>query len=75
MSNNGIRVLAGLAAVVVILVIIAVAVGLFQGSFAQTVPVTVLSPRAGLVIGMQLYFPQGDPIPATALVVLSLIHI
>ena len=50
MSHNGIRTLAGLATVVVILGIVAVAVGLFQGSFDQTVPVTVLSPRAGLVM-------------------------
>jgi phospholipid/cholesterol/gamma-HCH transport system substrate-binding protein len=50
MSPNGIRVLAGLATVVVIVGIVAVAVGLFQGSFAQTVPVTVVSPRAGLVM-------------------------
>ena len=43
------RPLAGLATVVVI-GIVAVAVGLFQGSFTETVPVTVLSPRAGLVM-------------------------
>ncbi|ORB15211.1 MCE-family protein [Mycobacterium noviomagense] len=39
-----------MATIVVILGIVAVAVGLFQGSFAQTVPVTVVSPRAGLVM-------------------------
>ena len=50
MSHNGIRTLAGLATVVVILGIVAVAVGLFQGSFDRTVPVVVLSPRAGLVM-------------------------
>jgi phospholipid/cholesterol/gamma-HCH transport system substrate-binding protein len=52
MSHNGIRALAGLTTVVVIVGIIAVAVGLFQGSFAQTVPVTVVSPRAGLVMNV-----------------------
>jgi phospholipid/cholesterol/gamma-HCH transport system substrate-binding protein len=50
MSHNAIRVLAGLVAVVVIVGIVAVAVGMFQGSFATTVPVTVVSPRAGLVM-------------------------
>jgi phospholipid/cholesterol/gamma-HCH transport system substrate-binding protein len=50
MSHNGIRTLAGLATVVVIAAIVGVAVGLFQGSFTESVPVTVLSPRAGLVM-------------------------
>jgi phospholipid/cholesterol/gamma-HCH transport system substrate-binding protein len=50
MSHNAIRALTGLATVVVIAGIVAVAVGLFQGSFAQTVPVTVVSRRAGLVM-------------------------
>ena len=50
MSQNGIRALVGLVAVAVIVGIVAVAIGLFQGSFAQTVPVTVVSPRAGLVM-------------------------
>jgi virulence factor Mce-like protein len=40
----------GLITVVVIGAIFALAVGLFQGSFTSTVPVTVLSPRAGLVM-------------------------
>jgi phospholipid/cholesterol/gamma-HCH transport system substrate-binding protein len=44
------RPLAGVATIAVIAVIFAVAVGLFQGSFTNTVPVTVLSPRAGLVM-------------------------
>ncbi|MGH3634270.1 MCE family protein [Mycobacterium sp.] len=48
-GNYG-RPLAGLAAVAVIVAIVAVAVGLFRGSFTETVPVTVLSPRAGLVM-------------------------
>ncbi|MBV9321525.1 MAG: MCE family protein, partial [Mycobacterium sp.] len=50
MSPNGIRVLTGLLTVAVILGIVAVAIGMFQGSFAKTIPVTVLSPRAGLVM-------------------------
>jgi virulence factor Mce-like protein len=44
------RPLAGLGTVVVIAAIVALAVGLFRGSFTQTVPVTVISPRAGLVM-------------------------
>ncbi|MBO0865893.1 MAG: MCE family protein, partial [Mycobacterium sp.] len=42
--------LAGLATIAVIVAIFAVAVGLFQGSFTESVPVTVISPRAGLVM-------------------------
>ncbi|MGV7638541.1 MCE family protein [Mycobacterium kansasii] len=45
-----VRPLAGLATVVVVAGIAAVAVGLFQGSFTDSVPVTVVSPRAGLVM-------------------------
>jgi len=44
------RLLAGLAMVVAILAIVGVAVGLFRGSFTKTVPVTVISSRAGLVM-------------------------
>jgi phospholipid/cholesterol/gamma-HCH transport system substrate-binding protein len=50
MPHTGIRALTGLATVVVIATIIAISVGLFQGSFAESVPVTVVSPRAGLVM-------------------------
>jgi phospholipid/cholesterol/gamma-HCH transport system substrate-binding protein len=50
MPHNGIRALTGLTTVAVIAAIAAVAVGLFQGSFTETTPVTVLSPRAGLVM-------------------------
>ena len=50
MPHNGIRALTGLVTVAVIVAIVAVAVGLFQGSFSETTPVTVLSPRAGLVM-------------------------
>jgi phospholipid/cholesterol/gamma-HCH transport system substrate-binding protein len=44
------RPLAGLGTVVAIAAIIALAVALFQGSFNETVPVTVISDRAGLVM-------------------------
>ena len=44
------RPLAGFATAAVIVVIVAIAVGLFRGSFATTVPVTVLSQRVGLVM-------------------------
>ncbi|WP_445163690.1 MCE family protein [Mycobacterium sp. Dal123C01] len=44
------RPLAGLATVVSIGAIVALTVGLFEGDFTTSVPVTVLSPRAGLVM-------------------------
>jgi phospholipid/cholesterol/gamma-HCH transport system substrate-binding protein len=44
------RPLAGLATVLVVLAIVAVSLGLFRGDFTTTVPVTVVSPRAGLVM-------------------------
>lgn len=44
------RPLAGLGTIVAVGIIIAIALGLFQGSFTKTVPVTVVSPRAGLVM-------------------------
>jgi phospholipid/cholesterol/gamma-HCH transport system substrate-binding protein len=50
MPHNGIRALTGLVTVAVIAAIVAAAVGLFAGSFTETTPVTVLSPRAGLVM-------------------------
>src|SRR6516164_770220 len=50
MQHTGIRALTGLVTVAVIAAIVAVAVGLFQGSFTQSVPVTVLASRAGLVM-------------------------
>jgi phospholipid/cholesterol/gamma-HCH transport system substrate-binding protein len=50
MPNNGLRALTGLVALAVIAAIVAVAVGLFQGSFTESVPLTVLSRRAGLVM-------------------------
>jgi phospholipid/cholesterol/gamma-HCH transport system substrate-binding protein len=45
-----VRPLLGLATVVVILGIVAIAANLFRGGFTPTVPVTVLSQRAGLVM-------------------------
>jgi virulence factor Mce-like protein len=39
-----------LATVVVVAFVVAVAVGLFRGDFTTSVPVTVVSPRAGLVM-------------------------
>lgn len=44
------RSLTGLATVTIAVATVAIAVGLFRGSFASTVPVTVLSSRAGLVM-------------------------
>src|ERR1700761_999243 len=50
MPHNGIRALTGLVSVAVVAAIVAVAVGLFRGRFSETTPVTVVSPRAGLVM-------------------------
>src|ERR1700757_4042516 len=52
MQHTGIRALTGLLTVAVIAAVVAVAVGLFQRSFSESVPVTVLSPRAGLVMNV-----------------------
>jgi phospholipid/cholesterol/gamma-HCH transport system substrate-binding protein len=52
MEHTGIRALTGLVTVAILVAIVAVAVGLFQGSFTESVPVTVLSPRAGLVMNV-----------------------
>jgi phospholipid/cholesterol/gamma-HCH transport system substrate-binding protein len=49
-TSNRVKPLAGLASLVVFGLIIALAIGLFRGSFTETVPVTVLSDRAGLVM-------------------------
>ncbi|MBO0678062.1 MCE family protein [Mycolicibacterium sp. S2-37] len=49
-TNNSTRPLAGLGLVVGIVVVVALAVGLFRGSFTESVPVTVISDRAGLVM-------------------------
>jgi len=50
MKPSTVRALAGLGTVVAIAAIVALAAGLFRGSFTETVPVTVLSDRAGLVM-------------------------
>jgi len=49
-GRNYLPPLLGLATVGVVGLIFAVAVGLFQGSFTTTVPVTVIAKRAGLVM-------------------------
>src|SRR3954469_12548026 len=51
MSREHLRQLVGFATVLVIAAIVAAAVVLFRGGATATVPVTVLSPRAGLVMG------------------------
>lgn len=51
MARDVVRPLAGLATVVVIVAVVAGAIVLFRGDAIKTVPVTVLSPRAGLVMG------------------------
>ncbi len=50
MTSGIARPLAGLATVVALAAIVAVAVGLFNDSFTKSVPVTVISDRAGLVM-------------------------
>ena len=49
-ARNYLPPLIGLITVGIICLIFAVAVGLFQGSFTESVPVTVISQRAGLVM-------------------------
>lgn len=49
-AQSYVRPLAGLATIIVVAAIVAVAVGLFRGDFTTSVPVTVVSPRAGLVM-------------------------
>ena len=50
MKGSAVRPLAGLGLVIALLLIFALAVGLFRGSFTETKPVTVISDRAGLVM-------------------------
>ena len=50
MKSGAARPLAGLGLFVALALIFALAVGLFRGSFTETVPVTVISDRAGLVM-------------------------
>jgi len=49
-ARGSARPIAGLLTVLTLVVIFAVAVGLFRDSFKKTVPVTVISDRAGLVM-------------------------
>jgi phospholipid/cholesterol/gamma-HCH transport system substrate-binding protein len=49
-ASGYVRPLAGLATVVALVAIVALAVTLFRGTYADTVPVTVISERAGLVM-------------------------
>jgi phospholipid/cholesterol/gamma-HCH transport system substrate-binding protein len=50
MKSSAVRPLTGLAMIVAIVAIIALAVAMFRGTWADTVPVTVISDRAGLVM-------------------------
>jgi virulence factor Mce-like protein len=50
MNQTVVRPLAGLATVLVIVTIVAIAISLFQGGYASTLPLTVVSQRAGLVM-------------------------
>jgi len=49
-GRNYLPPLLGLMTILIIAAIFAVAAGLFRGSFTESVPVTVISPRAGLVM-------------------------
>ena len=53
MSSSAVRPLAGLATVLVLVAIVVFALGMFSGGFGTTVPVTVVSERAGLVMNPQ----------------------
>jgi phospholipid/cholesterol/gamma-HCH transport system substrate-binding protein len=50
MNPTVLRPLAGLTTVLTIAAIVAIAVTMFRGGFAQSVPLTVISPRAGLIM-------------------------
>lgn len=50
MSNSFVRPLAGLAMVAVLVGIVVFAIGMFNGGWGTTVPVTIVSERAGLVM-------------------------
>ncbi|MET0701451.1 MAG: MCE family protein [Mycobacterium sp.] len=50
MNSSILRPLKGLASVMLVVAVFALAVTLFRGGLTRTVPVTVLSPRAGLVM-------------------------
>ena len=50
MRPSALRVVAGLVTVVTIACVVMVCVFMFRGDFIRTVPITILSPRAGLVM-------------------------
>jgi phospholipid/cholesterol/gamma-HCH transport system substrate-binding protein len=50
MSSSTVRAVAGLATVLVLVGLVVFSIGMFRGDFGQTVPVTVVSDRAGLVM-------------------------
>lgn len=50
MSSSVVRPLAGLGMVIAIVAIVVFSIGMFRGGFGTTVPVTVVSERAGLVM-------------------------
>jgi phospholipid/cholesterol/gamma-HCH transport system substrate-binding protein len=50
MNSLTARALAGLATIVAIVAVVGLAIALFRGDFTKTVPVTVISDRAGLVM-------------------------
>ena len=50
MPSSAVRPLAGLATIVVLAGIVFFAIGMFRGGFGTTIPVTVVSERAGLVM-------------------------
>src|ERR1700758_787158 len=50
MKPTAVRPLVGLVSVLVVVAVVAVAIVLFRGGFTTSVPVTVVSPRAGLVM-------------------------
>jgi phospholipid/cholesterol/gamma-HCH transport system substrate-binding protein len=50
LTPSTVRALSGVATVVIIAAIVAFAVGMFRGGFTESVPLTVMSQRAGLVM-------------------------
>jgi phospholipid/cholesterol/gamma-HCH transport system substrate-binding protein len=50
MKSSAVRPLTGLALILALCAIVALAIALFRGSFTTTVPLTVISERAGLVM-------------------------
>jgi len=50
MAHRGVRALVGVASVAVIAMIVVVAANLFRGGYTQTVPITVVASRAGLMM-------------------------